>query len=390
MLKPTSDYLRQLGFTGPGILINEDQARANIRTMAQKARLAGVGFRPHFKTHQSADVARWFADEAVRAITVSSVTMAEYFAAHGWHDITIAFLLNPLQWPRLEDLARRLAGRGGSLAVTVDSAFMAADIAQRPDLPLGVWIKVDAGYGRTGVSWQDKDLLQTIVDLLADGGRLRGLLTHSGESYHAETPNSLALVWARTVQRLESMTQGIASAGDLLFSVGDTPCCRFLDDLSGVQEIRPGNFVFFDLMQYCRGICLEGELAAAVVCPVVGLYPDRNRIVVHGGAVHFSREYLTGVEDKPFFGLLGTLTPGSGSKKGKAAAMEQRVLTEVAVTSVCQEHGTIEVSSQLFQEYFGRLEIGDLVLVWPVHSCLACNLAGEYRTMAGVILDNNN
>ncbi len=37
-----------------------------------------------------------------------------------------------------------------------------AGIAQRKDLPLEVWIKVDAGYGRTGVPWQDQDRLRTL------------------------------------------------------------------------------------------------------------------------------------------------------------------------------------------------------------------------------------
>ena len=129
MLKTTSEFLQQLGFTSPGVLINEDQARANIRTMAEKARRAGAVFRPHFKTHQSADVGRWFADEGVAAITVSSVAMAEYFAAHGWDDITIAFLLNPLEWGRIEVLTDDLAERGGSLAITVDSVATATSIS---------------------------------------------------------------------------------------------------------------------------------------------------------------------------------------------------------------------------------------------------------------------
>ncbi len=121
MLKATSNLLKKMGFTSPGILVDEDQVRTNIRLMAQKANQAGARFRPHFKTHQSADVGRWFSDEGVRAITVSSLSMAEYFANHGWDDITIAFLLNPLEGKRLNALAKALAERGGQLAVTVDS-----------------------------------------------------------------------------------------------------------------------------------------------------------------------------------------------------------------------------------------------------------------------------
>jgi len=386
MLKSTSDHFRKLGFTSPGILINEDQARTNIRTMAEKARRAGAVFRPHFKTHQSADVGRWFADEGVDKITVSSVAMAEYFAANGWDDITIAFLLNPLEWPRLEVLAQQLAGRGGSLGVTVDCPAAAAGIAARPDLPLAVWIKVDAGYGRTGIPWHSKEQLQRLVNLLAGGdssphGRLRGLLTHGGNSYHVQSPDQLAGIWKSNVQRLSSLAQSVVAGNNLLVSMGDTPSCGYLDDLSGVQEIRPGNFVFFDLMQHQLGVCQKRDLAVAAVCPVVGLYPDRRQIVIHSGAVHLSRQYLIRDDGIPIFGYLGTVSAGS------ASTWEQKILNEAAVTSLSQEHGTIDASPLFYQKYFARLEVGDLVLIWPVHSCLTCDLAGEYRTTAGAILN---
>ena len=49
--------------------------------MAAKARSAHVRFRPHFKTHQSLEIGRWFREFGVDAITVSSVGMAAFFAA---------------------------------------------------------------------------------------------------------------------------------------------------------------------------------------------------------------------------------------------------------------------------------------------------------------------
>ena len=387
MLKTTSEYLRQLGFTSPGVLINEDQARANIRTMANKARKAGAVFRPHFKTHQSADVGRWFAEEGVKAITVSSVAMAEYFAAHGWDDITVAFLLNPLEWDRIDALARDLDGRGGILAITVDSVAAAASVADHTEIPLAVWIKVDAGYGRTGVSWQDPKLLQDIVNLLHGGGRLKGLLTHSGNSYQANSRADLTMIWNRTVQRLHTMAGKLDGELNLDISLGDTPCCWSLPELPGVQEIRPGNFVFFDMMQYTHGICSDEELAAAAICPVVGLYPKRNQIVVHGGAVHLSKESLMGPDGKEIYGYLGTMTPTSTSPIDLHPKPRQRVIKDVPVTSLSQEHGTIEVSHSIYEKYFNKLAIGDLILVWPVHSCLTCDLAGGYRTTSGYLLN---
>ena len=64
--------------------------------------LLNCQYAPHLptfdiSTHQSAKIGEWFKRFGVNAITVSSVQMAEYFAANGWNDITIAISLNPLE-----------------------------------------------------------------------------------------------------------------------------------------------------------------------------------------------------------------------------------------------------------------------------------------------------
>jgi len=66
----------------PTLFINKAIAKANIKAMAQKAKINNLSFEPHFKTHQSKEVGEWFREEGVTAITVSSVAMAIYFAAN--------------------------------------------------------------------------------------------------------------------------------------------------------------------------------------------------------------------------------------------------------------------------------------------------------------------
>ena len=65
MLKATSRLLSGLRLNAPALLIDEGRARANIRAMAAKADRAGAALRPHFKTHQSLAVGRWFAEASV-------------------------------------------------------------------------------------------------------------------------------------------------------------------------------------------------------------------------------------------------------------------------------------------------------------------------------------
>ena len=103
----------------PTLLVNPVLPRQNIAFMAEKARLQGIRFRPHFKTHQSAAVGEWFRAVGVTAITVSSVDMALYFADHGWDDITIAFPVNIRQMRAINSLARRI--RLGLLVESLES-----------------------------------------------------------------------------------------------------------------------------------------------------------------------------------------------------------------------------------------------------------------------------
>ena len=81
----------------PTLLVDKEKCILNIQRMAGKANKHNLFFRPHFKTHQSAKIGSWFKAEGVKAITVSSVTMADYFARHGWTVITIAFPVNILE-----------------------------------------------------------------------------------------------------------------------------------------------------------------------------------------------------------------------------------------------------------------------------------------------------
>ena len=72
------------------------------------------------------------------------------------------------------------------------------------------------------------------------------------------------------------------------------------------------------------------------------------------------------VGGRPIFGQTGCLDLPPG---GRPAELGE-VLTETPVVSLSQEHGVIEGPAGII----GDLELGDLVVVWPVHSCLMCDL----------------
>jgi len=117
LLKEDLDTIRNTPQKLPGLAEKDAAAGLNALSIWD----AGCGF---------AQISQWFAEAGVRAITVSSLAMARYFANHGWDDITIALLLNPLQWPDLQSLALELAQRGGHLGVVVDSPEAASLVAR--------------------------------------------------------------------------------------------------------------------------------------------------------------------------------------------------------------------------------------------------------------------
>jgi D-serine deaminase-like pyridoxal phosphate-dependent protein len=344
--------------------------------MTDKAAAAQVRLRPHFKTHQSGAVGQWFRETGTSAITASSLGMAEYFAEFGWTDITLAFLLNPRELPRLAELAGYLDQKGGRLGVTIDAVATALQLVAA-NLPVHIWLKIDTGYGRTGIPWDHAALLRDVAGALGPHHSPAGLLSHTGDSYAAQGAADLQAHWDSALERLTLARSVVPTTRRLDLSLGDTPCCATVSTFEGVDEVRPGNFVFFDLMQRQIGACQDKDLAAAVACPVVGLYPDQGRVVLHGGAVHLSKESLRS-EGRTIFGCLGTLDPA-----GRAMG---QVLDHLPVTGLSQEHGIVQVETEVFRRELGGLEIGDLVLVWPVHSCLSCDLHRQYHALDGQVL----
>ena len=397
ILAATSTFLCELGIKEPTVVIDEHRVRANIAAMAGKARAGGVIFRPHFKTHQSATIGEWFGAEGVAAITVSSLAMAEYFVDHGWTDITVAMLVNPLECERIDRLATRIAGLSSTkpgrddsyqLGVVVDNLASIITLANGVAEKLKVWIKVDTGYGRTGVHWQDHKGLALLARAITEASQLelRGLLTHAGDSYASPGAAALKHLYATTAQRLNSARDALLAAdpkiaaGSLVISVGDTPTCSAIDAFDGVDEVRPGNFVFFDLMQLGLGACAESDLAAAVACPVIGCYPERGQLAIHGGAVQLSKEFLTGAGGKPCYGYLGSIS----------AAGLGPVLKGAPLSALSQEHGIVTVAPEIYASYFRELRPGDLVLVYPVHSCLTCDLHNHYLSLGGEVIERRH
>ncbi len=90
----------------PTLLLDQEKCLKNIERMARKAMSNRISFRPHFKTHQSAEIGNWFRDFGVLSITVSSFRLARYFVESGWADILVAFPFIPQDIRELNALSK--------------------------------------------------------------------------------------------------------------------------------------------------------------------------------------------------------------------------------------------------------------------------------------------
>lgn len=351
----------------PTLLLDESRCRANIRRMVEKARRSNVIFRPHFKTHQSHTVGRWFREEGVTACTVSSVRMAAYFAEDGWDDITVAFPLNYLEIDEINRLASTI-----QLTVCPVSATSLQHLLGNLTHAVNCFIEVDCGYRRTGVDPSDAPSLNEIFSVIESSPLLhfKGFLTHAGQSYLCRSGPEIIKVHQDTTQGMKRLGNRYRGKyPELILSVGDTPTCSMASDFSEVQEIRPGNFVFYDIMQRGIGSCSEDTIAVVMACPVVAVYPSRGEIIVHGGGVHFAKDFLKQEDGSLIFGQVVRLTDSGWALPA----------TNMLIKSLSQEHGIIRAST----EECGSIQPGDLLGVLPVHSCMTADVMGEYYTLSG-------
>jgi D-serine deaminase-like pyridoxal phosphate-dependent protein len=125
-------------------------------------------------------------------------------------------------------------------------------------------------------------------------------------------------------------------------------------------------------MQTEIGSCDISQISVALACPVVAKYPERKEVVVHGGAVHFSKDFIKDNNGTTHYGKVAV------QRNGWWAPEE----TGMFVKSLSQEHGIIHAEKDDLES----IEIGDVLPILPVHSCLTADAMKSYTLKDGRIL----
>ena len=336
------------------MLVDLDALEKNLARMAERARAARIGLRPHAKTHKVPEIGRRQLALGATGLSLAKVGEAEVFVEAGFEDIFLAY-------PTIGgDRARRLLALSDRARISVgadsvEGARTLSEVFAAARRRIPTLLKIDSGFHRVGVEpARALEVARAIADL--PGIELAGVFTHAGHAYLAETPEAVAAVGRREGETVAAVAAELAAAGlpCAQVSVGSTPTAASSMRVAGVTECRPGNYVYCDASQVALGTCTAKECAMTVAATVVSV-PAPDRAVVDAGSKTLSSDPL-----RPRAG-------GHGLVLGTASRLDR----------LSEEHGVVAVAPG------DRFRVGQRVSILPNHACVVSNLHDRVYAVRG-------
>ncbi|KAH8044741.1 D-serine ammonia-lyase [Aureococcus anophagefferens] len=194
----------------PNLICYEHVLKANAARMRSRAERLGCELRPHFKTVKTLGAATIATGGTKRKLTVSTLAEAFFLEAGGFDDIVYAVPLTPDKIDDVEDLSCRL-----------EKFYVMVDHMDQ--------LRLRVRRGRALISW----------------------------------PSDNTVAFADKVRR--------AGFAVPCVGVGSTPTCSNPPEhLDGVDEMHPGNFLYYDTTQLRLGSCASVDDVAVRVITRVG------------------------------------------------------------------------------------------------------------------------
>ncbi|HEY1404126.1 MAG TPA: alanine racemase, partial [Pyrinomonadaceae bacterium] len=251
----------------------------------------------------------------------------------------------------------------------LDTTMQLGAAARAANVRLDLFLKVDCGYHRCGVEPETREAFE-IPRRILDSSNLNfaGILTHAGHSYHSRGLDELRAL-ARHERDLMAEFAAALRGENIpvpVVSIGSTPTISTVEHLEGIDEARPGNYIFFDAFQATLGSCRFEDCALTVLASVVHRDSTRRKVVIDAGAVALSKDR-------------GAVDLDSACGYGRVLDAEGRDLN-LRVASVSQEHGMIEADDDTL---FAQLKVGARLRILANHSCLTAAQHPHYNVLEG-------
>ena len=343
----------------PSLLINEEKMRRNIVKMEEICKKYGVALRPHTKTHKISDIAKMQIQYGASGITVAKVSEAEVMAREGIDDIFIAYpIVTESKINRVIQLSKQI-----NLIIGVDSlegAVRLSELATRTKTHLQVRLEVDSGFRRTGVVYNEAIRLACQINGL-EYLQLRGIYTYRGAFMNGGPTLEIEKAGIEEGKLMVALAEKMRGEGLEVrdVSVGSTPTAPFAAQVKGITEVRPGTYVFYDMMQTALGACSLNECAAVVRVSVVSR-PTEDLMIIDGG----SKTFATDVP--PYNTPLNLI--------GFGHIMEA---PDAIIERFSEEHGMVKISRD------APFKVGDILHVIPNHICSTVNLHNRVYIKSG-------
>jgi D-serine deaminase-like pyridoxal phosphate-dependent protein len=349
-----------LSLPTPAFLVDRSIVEQNCARMRVRALASGVAFRPHVKTHKTIEIGRIQHGGGTGPITVSTMAEAGFFADAGFRDITYAVPIAPEKLPRAAALAARIE----RLNILIDSHAALRAVEEfhaAHGAVFDVFLKVDCGYHRAGVDPNDPDSATLAIAISQSPAvHFQGLLTHAGHSYNAHDVEEIRRIAAEETSSLTRF-RALIGLDDATRSIGSTPTTSVVDTFTDTDEVRPGNYVFFDAFQATLGSCSMNDVAVSILSTVVGSYPERGEAIIDAGALALSKD-LSPEHLDPAFGY------------GIVCDVDLHPLP-ARLISLSQEHGKLTMAAPP--------PVGTRVRILPNHSCLTAAMYDRYHVIEG-------
>lgn len=338
----------------PALLIDLGIMERNMKRVADYVMRHNLRLRPHTKTHKTPALGRRQLDLGATGLTIAKVGEAEVMLGAQPSDLLLAYpVFGRKKLERLMKVARQTR-----VTVSLDNTLCASllsEAASEGEVSIGVLAETDVGMGRVGV-----DPGTPLVDFVKTISRLPGLMWEGVAFYpgHLRISGNEGL---RAMEALGSTVESIRS--DLrhegfdpqVVSGGSTPTLLQSHLVRGMNEIRPGTYIFNDKNTVLAGACAWEDCAASVLATVVSTARP-GQMIIDGGSKTFSSDRLSG-SDEVSFGRL----------------MED---PEAVFRKMNEEHGYVDI-----RECSRKFKVGDQVRMIPNHVCVVVNL---HETMYGI------
>ena len=232
----------------PALVIDLDRFNANMQFMKEQCQTAGIGLRPHTKTHKSVEIARLQMQAGAVGVCCAKLGEAEVMAAGGIDNILIT---SPVVTPAAIERLMIANRNTPELLVVVDNAVNVsalASAAKQADKPLNVLLDLDPGLHRTGM--QPGDAAMALAATIAGSASLvfRGLQMYAGNLMHvhgfAERRDaSLAVMAELDAFRARLGQEGLECE---ILSGGGTGTFDIDPQAKVLNELQAGSYLFMD------------------------------------------------------------------------------------------------------------------------------------------------